>query len=133
MEPALTETELSLLLKASLDCVVPLPEGGSGSGRSKSQKEESYEDAVEQERLMEHSLSSLQELLLDLLLQDVSSDRLFDIFTVGYADEFDLMLTIMPVFWQFKNLCSKIYLYIFGCSIFILGQYRHTNMRGIGR
>ena len=73
----MADSDVFELVKASLDCYVPLPAEGLRKG-----KEETYEDILEMEALMQLTGESLKELFTEILVKDPTPDGLDSIFKV---------------------------------------------------
>ncbi len=73
----MADSDVFELVKVSLDCYVPLPAEGLRKG-----KEETYEDILETEALMQLTEESLKELLTEILVKDPTPDGLDSVFKV---------------------------------------------------
>lgn len=62
------------LIKIALDNVMALPEDGALS--SKKSKDENCDDVAEVMQILQKTLSALEQLLMDVLIKDVTPDQL---------------------------------------------------------
>ncbi|CAH1780505.1 unnamed protein product, partial [Owenia fusiformis] len=79
LEPKLEEAEMFDVIKDATDCVMGLPLDAA-VGSKKTNKEETYDQVLEHEVLLEATLESLDELLRELLLRNLDPSGLQDVY-----------------------------------------------------
>ncbi|XP_076448959.1 maestro heat-like repeat-containing protein family member 1 isoform X1 [Babylonia areolata] len=77
LDPPLSEAEVFDLVKCATDCVFSLPVDGVGGRKG---REESYEEAVQMERLMGETVEAMHTLLRQVLLKTPTPDCLNNMF-----------------------------------------------------
>ena len=88
LEPALTDAEVFDVIKCATDSLFALPPGGVKKGKS-----ETYEEQMRQEQLMESTMASLNNLLIEILNKDFSPNGFGAIFKVRRLHE------VMPLYY----------------------------------